>query len=256
MWDAGQYLKFSDQRGRPFADLLGQVRRERAYSIVDLGCGAGNLTRTLCERWPMASIVGVDSSPQMLEQTRQFTLPGRLDFVAGDIAHWQPAAPVDLVVSNAALQWIDDHDRLLTRLAAMLAPNGTLAVQMPNRFENASQLAIEAASADPRWSAELKGVGLHRKSVLPANWYVNKLHALGFAVNAWETTYIHVLHGDNPALQWLKGTALRPLLDRLAETQKVAFLENLGQRLVQLYPPQGDVTLFPMPRLFFVAERE
>lgn len=255
MWDAGQYLKFSDERGRPFVDLLAQVRREWASSIFDLGCGAGNLTRMLCDRWPMATVVGVDSSPQMLAQARQYALPGKLDFVEGDIARWQPTAPVDLLVSNAALQWIDDHERLLERLAAMLAPGGTLAVQMPNRFENESQRAIEATSADPRWSAALQGVGLHRKSVLPVDRYVDKLHELGFAVNAWETTYIHVLHGENPSLQWLKGTALRPLLGRLDENQKTAFLKDVGGRLLELYPPHGEVTLFPMPRVFFVAER-
>lgn len=255
MWDAGQYLKYAQQRGRPFFDLLGQVHRPRFSTIVDLGCGAGNLTRTLCERWPMASVVGVDSSPQMLEQARHFALPGRLDFALGDIARWEPPEPVDLIVSNAALQWLDDHDALLDKLTGSLAPQGTLAVQMPHRFENASQRAIEETSADPRWAGRLAGIGLHRKSVLPTHWYVAKLRALGCQVNAWETTYIHVLQGDNPALDWLRGTALRPLLERLEEPQRTQFLEDLGQRLARLYPPSQGVTLFPMPRLFFVADR-
>jgi trans-aconitate 2-methyltransferase len=255
MWDANEYLKFSNERGRPFADLLAQVHREEAKFIADLGCGAGNLTRTLAERWSSARVVGVDSSHEMLEKAKLHTIPGRLEFVECDIPQWSASAPVDLLVSNAALQWISDHGSLMARLAGMLAPGGTLAVQMPNRFENPSQVAIEETAADPRWAASLKGVGLHRKSVMPMAWYVTQLHALGFVVNAWETTYMHILNGPNAVLEWFKGTALRPLLGRLDPSAQGEFLHDLGNRLEKTYLPTGEVTLFPMPRLFFVATR-
>src|SRR5207253_2604292 len=153
-------------------------------------------------------IAGVDNSPEMLEQAKLLTIPGRLEFVEADIADWSPSSPVDLLVSNAALQWVNDHDRLLVRLTEMISPKGTLAIQMPCRFDaTPSQLAIEATAADSRWGSKLKGIGLHRHSVMPINWYVERLHDLHFIVNAWETTYIHVLSGEVPVLEWMRGTA-------------------------------------------------
>jgi trans-aconitate 2-methyltransferase len=255
VWDATEYLKFSDARSRPFADLLAQVRRTEAGFIADLGCGTGNLTRTLLERWPAARVVGIDSSPEMLAKAMPLAIPGRLDFVQADIASWNPSEPVDLVVSNAVLHWVGDHSGLLSRLAAMLAAGGTLAVQMPSRFETPSQAAIEETAADPRWASSLKGAGLRRDSVMPLPWYVQRLHDLGFNVNAWETTYLHVLTGENPVLDWLKGTALRPLLQRLQPALVDGFLRLLGSRLKTAYPSHGSVTFFPFPRLFLVATR-
>jgi trans-aconitate 2-methyltransferase len=253
MWDAKDYLKFSAERARPFADLLAQIRRNDFRKIADLGCGPGNVTRVLADRWPTATVIGVDNSPEMLAQATALALPGRMRFVEADIATWHPPEPVDLLISSAALQWVNDHDALLARLAGMLAPGGWLAVQMPNRFQTPMHLAIEEAAADPRWASQLQGVGLHRHSVMALEFYVHQLHDLGFAVNAWETTYVHVLHGDNPALEWLKGTALRPLLAKLVAEQEREFLEVLGRRLKSAYPARGGVTLFAMPRMFFVA---
>jgi trans-aconitate 2-methyltransferase len=253
MWDAEQYLKYSEERSRPFFDLLARVRREQADRIADLGCGPGNLTRTLSERWPAARVVGIDSSPEMLQQAERWSIPGRLEFVQADLASWSPEEPVDLIVSNAVLQWVSDHEIVLARLANLLAPGGTLAVQMPYHFQNPAHLAIEETKADPRWSATLQGVGLHPQSVLPLVWYVERLHELGFVVDAWQTTYLHVLTGENPVLEWFKGTALRPLLNQLTPQTEEAFLHELGGRLKAAYPARGRVTLLPFPRLFFVA---
>jgi trans-aconitate 2-methyltransferase len=255
MWDADQYSKFSKERSRPFDDLMAQVTAERPASIVDLGCGTGGLTRRLAERWPGARVLGVDSSPDMLEKSQSLAIPGRLEFARADIAQWASDGPIDLIVSNAALHWLADHEALFTRLASMLAPAGTLAVQMPDRFQTPSQDAIEAAASDPRWSSSLAGVGLHRESARPLVWYVRHLRDLSLAVNAWQTTYVHVLSGENPVLDWLKGTALRPLLARLDSSQADDFLSEVGTRLKATYAPTGSVTFFPMPRLFFVATR-
>ncbi len=191
----------------------------------------------------------------MLAKAEPLAIPGRLEFVRGEIADWSARQPVDLIVSNAALHWVDDHESLLTRLSRMLSPHGTLAVQMPNRFQGPMQAAIDALVADPRWAPQLKGVGLHRESVRPILWYVRLLHGLGLAVNAWETTYVHVLTGENPVLEWIKGTGLRPLLAALDEANSAQFLAELGLRLTSIYPTTGDVTFFSMPRLFFVAQR-
>ncbi len=253
MWDANQYCKFADERARPFADLLAQVPHDQRAFIVDLGCGTGHLTRRLAECWPAAHVRGVDNSASMLEQARPLTIPGRLEFVQADIADWSSDRPIDLLVSNSALHWVSDHDRLIRRLAALLTPGGTLAVQMPNRFQTPMQAAIEETAADPRWAASLQGVGLHRESVRPLAWYVRQLLDLGFAVNAWETIYVHTFTGEDPVLEWLKGTALRPLLQRLGPRLEGPFLEDLGRRLLVVYPANGGVTLCPFPRLFFVA---
>ena len=256
MWDAEQYLKYTDERSRPFGDLLARVAAQNAALIADLGCGPGNLTRTLSERWSRARVIGVDLSPDMLAQARLLAIPGRLEFVQADIAAWTPPEPLDLLVSNAAFQWVDDHDALLARLTRMLAPAGILAVQMPYHFHNPAHLMIEETKADPRWSAALAGVGLHQQSVMPIAWYVEKLHDLGFSVDAWQTTYLHVLTGANPVLEWFKGSALRPLLAKLEPSAKLEYLDELGSRLQAAYPARGDVTLLPFPRLFFVATRQ
>jgi trans-aconitate 2-methyltransferase len=255
MWDAAQYLKYSDERTRPFADLLARVTREDLRLIADLGCGPGNLTRTLADRWPKTQIVGVDNSAEMLEQARPLAIPGRLSFMLADIASWSPVKTVDLLVSNAALHWVPDHDVLIPRLVKMLAPDGILAVQMPYHFQNPAHLVIEETKAAPRWRRSLQGIGLHQHSVMPLTWYVDRLHDLGLTVDAWQTTYIHVLSGENPVLEWFKGTALRPLLKALEPQAKAEFLEEVGKRFRAAYPAKGGVTLLSFPRLFFVATR-
>ncbi|MCE9552978.1 MAG: methyltransferase domain-containing protein [Planctomycetes bacterium] len=256
MWDADQYLRYEAERTRPFLDLMAQVSRESTARIVDLGCGPGNLTRLLADRWPEAQVTGVDSSADMLQTAAALAVAGRIDFQQADLAAWSPREPVDLVVSSAAWQWIADHELLIDHCVRMLAQGGTLAVQMPCRFGTSSQTVIEEVSADPRWADRLQGVGLHRHSVHPVTWYAEQLSRRGFVVNAWDTTYLHALTGENPVLDWLRGTALRPLLARLNETQQVDFLTVLGERLRAEFPPCGEVTFFPMPRLFFVAKRK
>jgi trans-aconitate 2-methyltransferase len=255
MWDARQYLKYADERSRPFADLLARVATSHASFIADLGCGPGHLTRTLCERWPAARVVGVDNSTEMLEQARALTMAGRLDFIQADIASWPPDRPVDLLVSNAALQWVNDHAALLARLVTFLASEGILAVQMPYHFHHPAHAAIEETKADPRWRETLRDIGVHSQSVMPLAWYVERLHDLGLTVDAWQTTYLHVLSGENPVLEWYKGTALRPLLQALESSAQEEFLAELGAKLKSAYPARGRVTLLPFPRLFFVASR-
>jgi trans-aconitate 2-methyltransferase len=253
MWDAGQYLKYSEERSRPFFDLLARVQKEEAARIADLGCGPGNLTRILSERWPAASVVGIDHAPEMLGQAQPLAIPGRLEFLQADITTWTPKEPMDLVVSNAALQWAPEHAALLARLAGFLSPGGVLALQMPYHFQSPAHLIIEETKTDPRWRTTLTGVGLHQRSVMPLVWYVERLHDLGLEVDAWQTTYIHVLSGENPVLEWFKGTALRPLLQRLGPQAEGEFLRELGGRFKAAYPARRGVTLLPFARLFVVA---
>jgi trans-aconitate 2-methyltransferase len=266
MWDVTQYEQFGSERSRPFFDLVGQIpfrESKNARSVVDLGCGTGELTASLLLRSPHAHILGIDSSREMLKKAEAVDQThrerrgstGKLEFQLSDIADWKPAEPVDVVVSNAALHWLPDHEELMPRLASYLSPRGVLAVQMPNRFRAPSQQAIEATVAADPWRERLTCVGLHRESVLPTETYVGLLGRLGFDVNAWETTYFHVLTGENASLEWLKGTALRPLLAALDEEQRLQFKRELAARLNTSYPPRDGVTVFPMQRLFFVATR-
>jgi trans-aconitate 2-methyltransferase len=253
MWDAGKYLKYSEERGRPFFDLVARVRSERPRFVVDLGCGPGNLTRTLTERWPGARVLGVDNSAEMLEKAGNLAVPGRLEFAQRDISTWSANEPADLIISNAAFQWVGHHEVLIPRLVKMLATGGTLAVQMPVIHDNPAHVAIEKTADDPRWRAELEGIGLAEKSVMPLAWYVERLLDLGMTVDAWQTSYVHILKGPNPVLEWYKGTALRPLLERLASRAKDEFLNELGRRYSAIFPARDGVTLLPFPRLFFVA---
>ena len=256
MWDVSLYRQYASERARPFVDLLSQIDRTDCFRIVDLGCGTGEMTRLLAERWPQAHVLGVDDSSQMLEKASEYAIPGRLEFVRANISDWTTTQPIDLLFSNAALQWLPDHSQLFPRLTGLLAPRGTLAVQMPNRFRTPSQRALEKTVDDPRWQGVLSGVGLHQDSVQPLDWYVRLLMHLHFEVNAWETNYYHIMTGDKPVLEWLKGTALRPLLALLKPQLSQHFQQELGELLEASYPAQEGITIFPMPRVFMVAHRE
>jgi trans-aconitate 2-methyltransferase len=255
-WDPSQYGRFATERARPFLDLLAHVPREEVRLVADLGCGPGELTRLLCQRWPQAKVIGVDNSPEMLAQSGQWVVPGRLEFVQADLSHWRSQEPLDLIFSNAAFQWVPNHEGLLAALADMLAPGGVLAVQIPYHFDSPAHRVVEEVTSSPRWSARLSGVGLQRGAVRPFAWYVERLLARGFTVDAWQTTYLHVLQGANPVLEWMKGTALRPLLGALTPTEADEFLQDMGAAFHTAYPKTGQgVTLFQFPRIFFVATR-
>lgn len=255
MWDAEKYLRFSDERSRPFFDLLGRVRLESARLIADLGCGPGTLTRTLIERWSQAQVVGVDSSPEMLKEAERVAVPGRLAFLRADLATWTANQPLDLIVSNAALQWVGDHDRLLPHLADLLAPGGTMAVQLPYHYGNSAHSVIDEVVGSARWQTVFQAAGKPLHFVLPMQRYAELLHDLGFHFDVWQTTYLHVLSGEIPVLEWFKGTALRPLLAQLSQSDQTGFLADVGDRFRVAYPARNGLTLLPFPRLFFVATR-
>jgi len=256
LWDPKQYAQFAGERSRPFFDLLAQVRNERVLHAADLGCGPGELTQALAKRWPQAQVVGVDNSPEMLAKSAPSAIPNRLRFLQADIGAWQSDRPLDLIFSNAALQWVPDHEKLLDALVGMLAPGGTLAVQVPNHFASPAHQLIKETVQQRSWKSLLDGAGLQAAAVKPLTWYVERLVGHGLTVDAWDTTYIHVLHGENPVLEWMKGTALRPLLSRLDSQQSADFLRDLGTRYLAAYPASGHgFTLFPFRRIFFIATR-
>lgn len=254
-WDPQQYQRFSNERSRPFFDLLAHVPDGEVRFAADLGCGPGNLTATLVDRWPDATIWGVDSSPDMLAAAAKLPMHPRLSFVQADLATWQPNKPLDRIVSNAAIQWVPEHEQVLSHLLSILTPDGVLAVQMPNNFdETAHRLLAETVRQEP-WAAAI-GHWRERYFVQNASWYAETLHRVGFVdIDVWETIYYHLLRGPDAVLEWMKGTALRPVFTRLAPEHHQEFLADYGAKLRAAYPERSYGTLLPFRRLFFVAQR-
>jgi trans-aconitate 2-methyltransferase len=256
MWDPAQYERFAGERSRPFAELVGRIGAERPAVVVDLGCGTGALTATLAERWPEAAVDGLDSSPEMVARAASLAVPGRLRFALGDLRDWRPEAPVDVLVANAVLQWVPEHPSLLERWAGELAPGGWLAFQVPGDDEDSPRHRLLAELLrSPRWR-RLAVDGPRLQRVLAPEGYLERLAGAGCAVDAWETTYLHVLEGPDPVLEWMKGTALRPVLRALGEgPERAAFLAEYAALLRAAYPARPFGTVLPFRRLFVVAHR-
>ncbi|WJV48214.1 trans-aconitate 2-methyltransferase [Streptomyces flavofungini] len=265
-WDPDQYLRHSGHRARPFHDLLARVAplpagpEGRPPRIADLGCGPGNVTVLLAERWPDAHVTGFDNSPQMLRQAAALAGPtaggGRLEFASADAGAWTPAPRTyDLILSNATLQWVPGHADRFPDWVAALRPGGVLAVQMPANFGAPSHTLMRELCASGRWRERLGGVLRHADAVLPPTAYLELLTGLGCAADVWESTYQHLLGGDDPVLDWVKGTGLRPVLTALADdpAARDAFLGEYRDLLREAYPAGAHGTVFPFRRLFAVA---
>ena len=245
---------FRDERSRPFFELVGRVRAVDPAHVVDLGCGTGELTATLAARWPAAHIEGIDASPAMITEAGRYAGAG-LRFTVGDLADWRPDRPVDVIVSNAALQWVPAHHDLLPRWVESLNPGGWLAFQVPGNFDAPSHMILRAVCESPRWRGRLAAVPRWGPVAAPAG-YLDRLAGLGCRVDAWETTYLQVLPGDDPVLEWVKGTALRPVFSALDAEAATGFLAEYADRLREAYPRTPYGTVFPFRRIFVVARRE
>ena len=255
MWQPDSYLQFQAERDRPFFELLAQVQPAAAPArILDLGCGTGHLTAALARRWPDAQVTGIDSSAQMLE--RAPTLPN-LTFVQADLrADWPLSAP-DLLLSNAALQWLPDHQHLIPELAGRVAAGGTFAFQVPGNFSAPSHVLLEELRHSERWRERLNAAERDRAALVSfgPERYAALLAGLGWRVNAWETSYLHLLQGPDPVLNWVRGTALRPVLAALTGPQQTEFEAEYAALLRGAYPAQVYGTPFPFRRIFVVATR-
>jgi trans-aconitate 2-methyltransferase len=254
MWDPGLYRRFSAERARPFFDLLGQAQVRDPRLVADLGCGPGDLTTTLAERWPEARVVGVDSSAAMIETALRGPRDERLSFVLADVRDWVPDGPVDVIVSNAVLQWVPGHLGALTRWAGLLAEGGWLGIQVPGNHDQPSHQILKGLASSPRWRRLLDGVRLGRQAADPGE-YLAALATAGCVADAWETTYFHVLPGDNPVVEWYKGTGLRPVLDALTPALAGEFVAEYGARIREAYPARPYGTVFPFRRVFATARR-
>ena len=251
-WDPDRYLTYADERGRPFVDLLARVDAADPATVVDLGCGPGNLTAQLVERWPGARVVGLDSSAEMIEKARATTPAAQ--FRVADLRDWATGADqVDVLVSNATLQWVPGHLELLPDLVARVNPGGWLAFQVPGNFDEPShtiraELAAQEPYVEHTAAVEVTAPGSHAPTV-----YLRALRGLGCEVDAWETTYLHVLDGEDPVFTWVSGTGARPTLQALPADLRVRFEDEFKRRLRAAYPDHDGRVVLPFRRIFVVA---
>ena len=254
-WSAKQYVAFEDERTRPVRDLLGALPPIDARTVIDVGCGPGNSTEVLAARYPQARISGTDSSADMIAAARR-RLP-QIHFEVQDLRDWKDAGPFDVILANAVLQWVPDHESLLPVLIEKLSPGGALAVQMPDNLqEPAHRLMREIAAAGP-WAAKLARSAEARAPLPSAVWYYELLRPMCSRVDLWRTTYQHVLSGGAAAVvEWFKGSGLRPFLEPLSAAERDAYLTRYTAAIAGAYPPVADGSvLLPFPRVFLVAIR-
>lgn len=246
-------MAYGGERLRPALDLIARIPAIAPRHVFDLGCGTGSATRLLAEPWPGATVTGVDASTDMLEAARAGG--GGIRWIEADLAGWTPEEQPDLLFSNAALHWLDDHPALFPRLLGLLPPGGVLAVQMPNNFAAPSHRAIAELADDERWRERLLAL-IRPAPVAPPERYLEMLLSLATRVDVWETTYWHVLGGEDPVPAWTGGSALRPVLAALDDNERRDFMAAYAGRMRAAYPRRDNgLTLFPFRRLFIVAVR-
>ena len=253
-WDPGVYERYKTYRDRPALDLLVQLPDGDFKEIWDLGCGTGEHAALLARRHPQGVVHGLDSSPEMLAKARERA--EAVDWVLAGVEDFAPAVAPDLIFTNAALQWLPDHAALFPRLAGWLKPGGVFACQMPSAYETRHHTILREVASSGPWASLTDNARLIRPTP-PLDDYYGWLAPLCDEVDIWATTYLHVLEGEDPVVDWMMGTALRPYLDVLTDAEmRAAFLDAFRQRIAAAFPPRADgVTLFPFPRLFMVARR-
>jgi trans-aconitate 2-methyltransferase len=254
-WSAKQYLAFENERTRPVRDLLAAVSPGDARRVVDIGCGPGNSTELLIGRYPQAAVSALDSSRDMLDAARK-RLPD-IRFEQADIDAWDDPGPYDVILANAVLQWLPDHERLFPRLIAKLAPGGSLAVQMPDNLDEPAHRLMREVASDGPWAARLADKVSRRAPRQSPEWYYAALRHACSALDIWRTTYHHALPGGAHAVvEWFKGSGLRPFLDALDEREQADYLARYESEIARAYPAHDDgLVLLPFPRLFIVATR-
>jgi trans-aconitate 2-methyltransferase len=253
-WNAAHYLKYGDERTRPATDLAGRIDLAAPRTVVDLGCGPGNSTQVLRARWPEADVLGVDSSPEMIAAARE-SFPEQ-DWLIADASTWAPPEPVDLVYSNAALQWLPNHDALMRHLFGMVAPGGALAFQIPSGTFATVRTLIHEISRDAVWTDRMSGPR-NALTMEPPSFYYDVLCGDATRLDIWETEYQHVMESTTAIVDWMSSTGLRPFLAALEnEAERNSFLSELQRRVSREYETRADGrVLFPFRRTFVIAYR-
>jgi len=251
-WNPSLYLKFEQERTQPAIDLAARIDHKSISSIIDMGCGPGNSTKVLCEKWPKAEVTGLDNSEEMIKKAREF-YPEQL-WILGDAGTWMPATKFDLVFSNAALQWLPDHNSVLRHLISWLSPGGVLAAQIPSNQQSPMFKAIINAANEGTWADELADIP-QTINYQSADYYYDMLSTIGSNFSVWETTYYHALENHYALMEWYKSTGMRPYLERLQDaTRKHSFEDAVLQQIKRDYLIQKDgKVIFPFNRLFFIV---
>jgi trans-aconitate 2-methyltransferase len=254
-WSAKQYVEFEDERTRPVRDLLAALPPIEAQSVMDLGCGPGNSTEVLARCYPGAVVSGIDSSADMIAAARQ-RLP-RADFKVQAVQNWDAAGPFDVILANALLQWVPDHQTLLPALIKKLRSSGGLAVQMPDNLEEPAHRLMRDIALEGPWARKLTEAAAKRTSLAAPEWYYGLLRPSCAKVDLWRTTYYHPLSGGAAAIvEWFKGSGLRPYVEPLTQAERSAYLERYTAAIAAAYPAAADGSvLLPFPRLFMTAIR-
>lgn len=251
-WSAQQYSRFEAERTRPVRDLVAAIPNEDVKVAVDLGCGPGNSTEVLAQRYTQAQVTGLDSDQDMINAARKRS--PQTSFELADIENWAPAQKYDVILANASLQWLPDHQTLYPHLVDCLTPGGTLAIQTPDNLQEPAHLLAQEVAADARWGGKISQVRHHNRHT--PQWYYGLLQTRCQHLDVWRTTYFHALEDAQAVVEWFKGSALRPFLAKLDDSEKAVFLQMYKERIEQAYPalPSGTV-LVPFPRLFILATR-
>ncbi|VTU27139.1 Trans-aconitate 2-methyltransferase [Variovorax sp. SRS16] len=254
-WNPALYRRYEDERTRPAQELLARVPLARAAQVVDLGCGPGNSTELLVQRFDGATVVGTDNSEAMLASARE-RLP-QAHFELSDIATWRPESPPDLIYANAALQWVPGHETLIPRLFAALAPGGVLAIQMPDNRQEATHRLMRELAAEAPWAQAIGDADKLRTLLLSIDGYYDLLAADAAKVDVWRTAYQHPMVSAAAIVEWVRGTGLRPFVDRLPPDLQASYLAEYERRVAEAYPPRTDGRLLlAFPRMFIVAQRK
>ncbi len=253
-WNPELYRQFEAERTRPALELLSRIELVTPARISDLGCGPGNSTQAISERFPSARVTGIDSSAAMLTSARA-RLP-QCDFDQQDIARWQPMTPPDIIYANASLQWVDNHTALFPRLLSLLAPGGYLAVQMPDNRDEPTHSEMRRLAQMPAWRNRIGNAAQSRVKILSATQYYDLLAPGARTVDIWRTTYFHVMPSSAAIVDWVSATGLRPFIEKLNDLQKAEFIEYYQQAIAEAYPPRANGSvLLAFPRLFIVARK-
>jgi trans-aconitate 2-methyltransferase len=253
-WDALHYLRYSDERTRAALDLVSRINLDAPINVADIGCGPGNSTCLLWQRWPKSQIIGIDNSPEMIAAAKK-SYPDR-KWVLSDAEHWKPSTSFDLIFSNAALHWLPRHEALIRHLFSCVTNGGALAFQIPSAIYPKVRSLIHDISRSPKWNRFMDVPRSILTMESPA-FYYGTLALDAVAIDIWETEYIHVMKSATAIVDWIASTGLRPFLDALAtDGERKEFTDELNRRVAANYELQPDgKILFPFRRTFVIAYR-
>jgi trans-aconitate 2-methyltransferase len=260
-WNPNQYLKFAEERTQPCRDLAARIAVANVHRAIDLGCGPGNSTAVLRERWPDAELTGLDSSVEMIERARrEWPESSRQHWIAGGISEWAASngEEFDVVFSNAALQWVEDHPAVYPRLFARVAPGGALAAQIPGNIDALPHRLMREVAATPTWRRCFPQGKVREWHHHEMEFYYDVLAPAAARLDLWATEYLHILPDAEAIVEWYRGTGLRPFLEVLdTDAERARFIADYLEALRAHYPPRpaGGV-LFPFRRIFLIAYKE